>query len=181
MNTSSRTCSIAAIALTVAACGGGGGSSDSAVPPAAANKAPTVSSVQGQSVAQDASSDVIAFSVSDPEATAVAVTAESSNPEVISADGIQLQGNDEARALVLTPMEGAAGTSTVTLTATDAAGASTQQSFDVTVTSEQRSFREMVGTAIAHEAEAEGEQIVGYSWVDNPEDDETAFDHLFER
>lgn len=182
MKPSLRNLWTAMVALLLAACGGGGGGSAvNQPPPTAANKPPVISAVDGQTVSQDASSDVIAFSVSDPEATAVSVTVESSDPEVISADGVQLQGNDGARSLVLTPVEGAAGKSTVTLVATDAAGVSARQTFDVTVTSEQRSFREMVGTAVAQEAESEGEQIVGYSWVDNPEDDETAFDHLFER
>ena len=174
-----RTLSPALLTLALAACGGGGSSDPAVTPPAAANAPPTISTVQSKSVAQDASSDVVAFSVSDPEATAVSVTVESSNPEVISADGVQLQGNDASRGFVLTPMEGAAGTSTVTLIATDAQGLSTRQPFEVTVTSEQRSFREMVGTAHAQEAESEGEETAGYSWVDNPEDDETAFDHLF--
>ena len=181
MKHSLRTLSPAVLTLALAACGGGGGSSDPTVtePPAAANAPPTISTVQSQSVAQDASSDVIAFSVSDAEASAVSVTVESSDPELISADGVQLQGNDASRGLVLIPIDGASGTSTVTLIATDAAGLSTRQSFEVAVTSEQRSFREMVGAAHAQEAESEGEEIAGYSWVDNPEDDETAFDHLF--
>lgn len=181
---SSCTFAIAAFALALAGCGGGSGSSGSEVADpqaAAANTPPTISSVQSQSVAQDASSDVISFTVSDVEsnAAAVAVTAESSNPELISVDGIQLSGNGASRALLLTPNDGAAGSSTVTLTATDAEGLSARQSFDVTVTAEERSFREMVDTAHAQEAESEGEQIVGYSWVDNPQDDDTAFDHLF--
>ncbi|MGH8178388.1 MAG: Ig-like domain-containing protein [Steroidobacter sp.] len=178
---------LAAVALTLTACGGGGGSSGSgppaaAPPPPAVNTAPTIANLSAsQTVAQDASSEPTAFSVNDVEsgASAVMVTAESSNPELISAHGVQLSGNDASRSLLLTPMEGVAGTSTVTITATDSAGLSTQQVVDVTVTSEQRSFREMVGTAYAKDDDVEGEQITGYSWVDNPEEDDTAFDHLF--
>lgn len=179
---------LAAFALSLTACGGGGGGSSASGPPVAAppppavNTAPTIADLAAsQSVAQDSSSDLIAFNVSDAEtpASALNVTVESSDPQLIAPEAILLSGNDTSRALLLTPADGMAGTSTVTITATDAQGLSTQQSVDVTVTSEQRSFKEMVGTAYAKGDDVEGEQITGYSWVDNPEDDDTAFDHLF--
>jgi hypothetical protein len=173
------------VAVTLAACGGGGGGSESGMPAAptppaaAANSPPTISSVASQSIAQDAVSDPIAYEVSDSQLATVTMTADSSNPELIATDAISLTGNGGSRALMLTPTAGESGTAKVTLTATDAQGASSQQSFDVTVTSEQRSFREMVGAAYGKETETEGEQIVGYSWVDTAEDDEAAFDNLF--
>jgi len=181
MKHSSSALSAAAIAVILGACGGGGGSSAPVAnsPAPTSNAPPTISAVPSQSLPQDASSDVIEFNVSDPEATAVSVTAQSSNAALIAPEGIQLMGNDGARRLLLSPMQGAAGAATITLIATDAAGMTAQQTFDVEVTSKQRSFREMVGTAYEHDAESEGETIVGYSWVDNPEDDDTAFDHLF--
>lgn len=180
---------IAGFALALAACGGGGGGSSNQAPPGgntpppAANTAPTISSLSpDESLAQDSSSEPIAFSVGDAESSGagVTVTAESSNPELISAEGILVAGNDDSRSLMLTPTEGAAGAATITITATDSAGLSTRQALDVSVTSEQRSFREMVGTAFGQSADAQGESIVGYSWVDNPVDDPTAFDHLFD-
>lgn len=190
MKTSWRTSlPLAGFALALAACGGGGGGGSSNepppggnAPPPVTNTAPTISSLPPEeSFAQDASSEPIAFSVNDAESTAagVTVTAESSNPELISTDGIQVAGNDDSRSLMLMPAAGAAGTATITITATDTAGLSTQQSLDVTVNSEQRSFREMVGTAFDQPLDAAGEEIAGYSWVDNPVDDPTAFDHLF--
>lgn len=172
------------VASTLAACGGGGGggSRDSGgtppPPPAAANSAPAISTIENQSVLQDAVSNVVAFDVSDPQADAITVTAESSNPELLGEDALALAGNAGSRMLVMTPAAGVAGTAKVTLTATDSQGASSQRSFDVTVTSEQRSFREMVGSAFGKDAEAADEPIVGYSWVDTAEDDPTAFDNL---
>jgi hypothetical protein len=174
----------AALASTLSACGGGSGSASggpASPPPAAVNAVPTISVVEKTSISQDAVTEPIAFTVSDPESAASVLTlaVESSNAELIPSDAIRLSGNGESRAVVLAPSDGMAGTSTITLMATDAQGASAKQSFDVTVTSEQRSFQEMVGTAMGNEAETSGEQIVGFSWVDNPEEDDTAFDHMF--
>lgn len=192
MKISSRTAcfgsmGITALALTLAACGGGGSSGNDSPgagnpPPAAANTAPKIGDLAAsESIAQDASSPPLAFSVSDAEASAstVAVTVESSDAALISPEAVMLSGNDSSRALTVTPTEDMAGTSTITVTATDAEGLSTQQSIAVTVTSQQRSFPEMVGTAYAKDDEAEGEPVVGYSWVDESQDDETAYDYLF--
>lgn len=172
-----------AVATVLAACGGGGGGSDnpgSTPPPApaATNTAPTIATIDKQSVLQDAVSDPIAFDVSDAQSDAITLTAESSNPELFSGDALAFGGDGAARTLILTPAAGVAGTAKVTVTATDSQGASSQQSFDVTVTSEQRSFRDMVGTAFGAEVETAGEPIVGYSWVDTASDDPTAFDNL---
>lgn len=177
---------ITALSLTLAACGGGSSGNDSSVagapPPAAANTAPKIADLAAsESIAQDSSSAPLVFSVNDAEASAssVNVTVESSDAALIAPEAVVLSGNDSSRALMVTPTEDMAGTSTLTVTATDAQGLSTQRSIAVTVTSQQRSFPEMVGTAYARDDEAEGEPVVGYSWVDESQDDETAYDHLF--
>lgn len=180
-----RASAVAAVAFAMGIAGCGGGSSNdqsTAVPPPTANAAPTISGLSAtQTVAQDAISEPIVFSVSDAEsaASAVDVSAESSNLELLPVEGMELSGNDTSRTLVLVPAAGVSGAATIMLTATDAAGMSTRQSFNVDVTSQQRSFKEMVGTAFSKGAETDGEQIVGSAWVDNPEDDEAAFDQLF--
>ena len=137
--------------------------------------------MQSVSVAQDGVSEPIAFTVSDAQSpsSALTLTVESSAQELMPNEAIAIYGNDESRSLVLVPAEGAAGMVSITLMVTDQDGASARQSFDVTVTSEQRSFPEMVGSAIAKEEDTEGEQTVGYVWVDDPEEDDAAFDHLF--
>jgi hypothetical protein len=178
---------MAAVASTLTACGGGGGGGGSPPsgvtppPPVAVNTAPTMSEMTKVSIAQNAVSEPTAFTVGDAEsaASALTLTVESSNSELLPSDAITLAGNDESRTLVLAPTDGIAGTATVTLILSDAEGASTRQSFDVDVTSEQRSFPEMVTSAIGNEEDAEGEQIVGFNWVDDPEEDDAAFDQLF--
>jgi hypothetical protein len=178
---------LSAMSLTLVACGGGGGggyeqqSSSPPPSPAAANTAPTVSAIANQTIKQDAVSDVIAFEVADAQSgpSALTVTVESSNAELVGPDALRVSGNAGARSIVLTPAVDMSGTATVTLIATDPEGLSTRQPFEVSVTTEQRSFREMVGTAYAQETDTDGESVVGYTWVDKAEDDEAAFDTLF--
>ena len=175
------------LAVTVsglAACGGGGSSTGSvppAGPPAAANTAPTITGLTGSLIiAMDSSNEPVAFNVADAEspADAVKVTVTSSNSQLFAPDAIQLSGNAGERALLLRPAEGGAGTSAVTITATDAQGLSVQRTLDVSVTSEERSFHAMVDSAFARAEDAAAENTVGYNWVDNPEDDDTSFDRL---
>ena len=179
----SSTLLLIAMSATLSACGGGGSGSGGAVttpPPPASNSPPTVSAVQSQTIQQDAIGDPITFEVGDAQSgpSAVSLAAESSNSELIADAGISLAGDGASRTITLTPAAGIAGTTTLTLVASDQEGATTRQSFDVTVTSEQRSFREMVGTAFDQQEEGDGESIAGYSWVDTAEDDDAAFDNL---
>lgn len=176
-----------AVGLALTACGGGGGSSGdspptgSAPPPAAANTPPAISNLPAtKSVAQDANSGPVAFSVSDAESAAagISIAVASSNPELIPADAIQVTGNNADRMLQMTPTDGVAGAARITITATDSEGLSTQQPIDVTVTSTERSFVEMVNTTFAKPLEDVAEETSGFSWVDNPEEDPTAFDNL---
>lgn len=174
---------LGAVAAMMGACSSGssGGPEDSGTPPAAANTAPKISGLPAtEGIGQDSSSAPIAFQISDAEspASALNVTVASSDPALISPQAVQLAGNAGARELLITPVGGATGTSTLTISATDSARVSTTQTIDVTVTGEQRSLREMIGTAYGKSPEAQAEETAGYAWVDNPQE-ETAFDHLF--
>lgn len=179
---------IAAFGVALTACGGGGGGSASSSPPAssaspqaAANTPPAIANLPAtESVAQDSNTGPVAFAVSDAESAAagISITVASSNPELIPADAIQVAGNNADRMLLLTPMDGVAGAATITITATDSEGLSTQRPIDVTVTSTQRSFMEMVNTSFAKPIEDTAEETSGFNWVENPEEDPTAFDNL---
>lgn len=174
---------LGAVVAAIAGCSGGSsnGGEDPGAPPAAVNTAPKISGLPSDhGIEQDSSSGPIAFEISDAESAAstVRVSVASSDPALIATEAIQLAGNGGAREILLTPVDGANGKSTVTISATDSAGVSTTQAMEVTVTSEQRSLREMIDTAYAKGPEAQGEETVGFSWVDNPQE-ETAFDHLF--
>ena len=75
----------------------------------------------------------IAFTASDPEGQPVAVTAASSNSAVVPLTGIVLGGSTSSRTVTVNPAAGAAGQSTITLTASDGVRQGAR-SFVVTVT-----------------------------------------------
>lgn len=172
----------ATVAALTAGCGGGGSSSEgSAVSPSSVNTAPTITGLtEGISIAQDSSSEPVTFRISDAEAApdTLQLSVASSNTELLTTDAIELVGNEGERALLLRPTEDASGATTLTITATDAQGLSVQRTLNVNVTSKERSFREMVDTAYARQADGAAEETTGYDWVDNPEDDDKSFDHL---
>ncbi len=79
------------------------------------------------------SSGPLAFTVSDPDGSGVAVTASSSNTAVVAAAGITLAGTGPNRTVAISTAGAASlGTTTITLTASDGA-LSTAASFTVTV------------------------------------------------
>lgn len=179
-----RLATLGSALLALAACSGGGGGGDASAPPSGDNTPPSIAGLTADvTIPQDASSEPIRFNVSDAESEpgAIQVEADSSNPEILSADGIALSGPGQARTLVLTPEEGAHGLATITLRARDADGLMATSAISVTVTTVERSFKEMVQTAFAKPADGSPEETRGFTWVDDPQDDPRAFDHLLRR
>ena len=146
------------------------------------NTAPTISGlVTAQSIAQDESGDTLSFSINDAQSAPADITLSiASSDPLISSDAVRLGGTGATRTLTIAPEDGVSGSAVVTVTATDPSGAVTTAAVNVTVTSEQRSFTEMVNTAYAKSETDEAEAITGFSWVDNPSEDPDAFDALFE-
>ena len=178
---------VVALASMAAGCGGGGGyggggSGSGDPPPNGSNKAPTISGlVTSQSIAQDELSDLLAFTIADADspATDISLTVSSSSA-VIDQDGLQIGGNGANRMLVIAPAEGASGNAIVTVTATDPSGASSTAKVNVTVSSGQRTFTEVVGTALLKSFDDEAERVSGYSLVDDTNEDPNVFDYLVE-
>jgi len=100
----------------------------------AADTAPFVTGVANQTRSASAVIGPLNFFVADAEtaASALTVTAASSNPTILPASGITLGGIDVHRTLMLTPAANQFGTAIVTLTVSDGALTGSQQ-FTVTI------------------------------------------------
>jgi len=97
--------------------------------------APTISSIEDQSINIGTPSEEISFTISDEVVAAnlITVTATSSNQELIADSSIELGGTDENRTIRFTPVAGASGTADITIEATDPGGKKSVQIFKVTV------------------------------------------------
>ncbi|OUS70620.1 hypothetical protein B1748_28145 [Paenibacillus sp. MY03] len=97
--------------------------------------APTISTIEDQSINISDPSEVIDFTVGDEyfSADLITVTATSSNQELIADSSIVIGGTDENRTISFTPVAGASGTADITIEATDPSGKKSVQIFTVTV------------------------------------------------
>src|SRR6185503_3110051 len=104
------------------------------------NDPPTMTGIINQSIADDMSTGVLPFAVSDVETPAdrLTVTASSSDTSLVPLSNIVLGGNGTNRALIVTPAGHRSGSAIITLTVTDGSGGSTNTSFTVTVAAPNR-------------------------------------------
>ena len=102
----------------------------------ATNSSPTISDITNRTIVEDGSTSVITFTIGDAETAAadLVVTAASSNTNKIPVSGIVLGGSGANRTVQVFPAANQVGQATVTLTVTDAGGASNGDSFIVTIT-----------------------------------------------
>ncbi|MCA8917546.1 MAG: hypothetical protein KDB32_00505 [Planctomycetes bacterium] len=99
------------------------------------NNAPTITVIGDQSIAMNANTGALAFTVDDIEdaATALAVTATSNNQVlVVPGTDITLGGSGATRTILVTPQTNGVGAALITVTVTDTNGASTDTTFTVT-------------------------------------------------
>ncbi|WP_158262484.1 MULTISPECIES: beta strand repeat-containing protein [Pirellulaceae] len=101
---------------------------------AAANTAPTISSVDDQSIDQDAATDPLAFTIGDAESAVedLIVSVESDNPALVDPAGIIVTGEGADKTLVVTPLATATGTANITISVSDGEETTTE-SFLLTV------------------------------------------------
>jgi len=139
---------LAATTLLVAACGGSDHQSMTSTAPM--NRAPVISGITDKSVDQDTPLSVD-FSVQDPETMAdkLKVTAIASDGTVFPADGLVLSGTGATRTLTLTPREAATGATSIALLVTDADGAFSSRTFNVSVNAKTVSMKSWTTDAFA--------------------------------
>ncbi|MBN2508147.1 MAG: DUF11 domain-containing protein [Verrucomicrobia bacterium] len=101
-----------------------------------AHHLPTLSAIGPRTMSEDTVLGPLAFTVSDAEtpAASLTVTAASSNPALVSPEGLGLGGSGPSRTLTLTPLPDQFGTATITLTVADLDQGIATHSFLLTVT-----------------------------------------------
>jgi hypothetical protein len=99
------------------------------------NAAPTISSIADQSIAANASTGALSFTIGDAEtpASSLTVTGSSSNQSLVPNANIVFGGDAASRTVTVTPATNQTGTATITLTVSDGTLA-TSGSFSLTVT-----------------------------------------------
>lgn len=97
-----------------------------------ANPAPVISPIPATSTVQNRSVTVN-FTVTDPNSSAVNVSAGSDNPTLVSASGLVLGGVGSSRSLTITPTPGQSGNALITITATNTSGFTSRVSFSLAV------------------------------------------------
>lgn len=87
----------------------------------AKNTAPTISNILDLNAEYNSAFEPIAFTIGDQhiDASKLSVTLSSSNTSLINQDSVRITGDGATRTLYLNPVEGASGTSTITLTVSD--------------------------------------------------------------
>ncbi|MEW4455928.1 Ig-like domain-containing protein [Bremerella sp. JC817] len=85
------------------------------------NTAPTISSVEDQAIDQDTATDPLLFTIGDAETAAeeLTVSVESDNAELVDPAGIIVTGEGADKTLIVTPLAGATGSATITISVSD--------------------------------------------------------------
>jgi len=101
-----------------------------------ANDPPTIAAISDQTTAESTATPAISFKVNDLDnaPASLTVTATSSNVPLVPVANINLAGSGEDRTVAITPVAGASGTTTITVTVSDGL-ATASTSFQLTVTS----------------------------------------------
>jgi uncharacterized repeat protein (TIGR01451 family) len=99
------------------------------------NDPPAISALTDLTLNEDTSGGPVAFTVGDAEtaAASLSLTAASSNTSLLPTNGISFGGSGSNRTVSITPLASQFGTSQVTVTVTDAGGASASSQFRLTV------------------------------------------------
>jgi len=100
------------------------------------NDRPVLSRIANQTINQNTSTTVLAFTVTDVEtpAESLSVVPSSSNPFLVPASGLVLNGTGTNRTLIVTPVTNQFGSALITLTASDPNGGVSGRNFRLTVT-----------------------------------------------
>lgn len=168
-------CVAGAVVMLAAGCS----SSRDAAPATPANVAPTVRAPAAQAVNQDTVVGPLSFTIADDltDVSALVVRAESSDGMVVANEDITLSGAGATRMIQLRPREASTGTTTITLSATDAAGLMTRSTFGVTFNSVPASLSLSAQAAFAKGENDTPDAVNGFTFS---EDADVSLDGLLQ-
>ena len=116
----------------------------------------------------------------DSGAGNVTLTATSSDPSIVPAEGVVLGGSGANRTLQITPAAEAFGNATITIRATDPGGLAAQQAVRVTVNGVFVSFTTTVNDWFVLGENADEPLLSGFTFTQDADDDPAAFDVLLQ-
>ena len=181
MNTLYKTLIISTTVLIVGAC-----SKDSRAPYVPApeptdNTAPVIADVAEQQISADGSSEGITLSLSDNSSAAeqLVLLVSSSDPSVITDQGLVISGDGAQRTLVITPVPDTIGSSNIMLSVTDAANNNATSMFAVNVIANSVSARSFVNDVLTVDENQDPLFVNGIELIQDIEND-TEFDYLLE-
>jgi hypothetical protein len=155
-------------ALAVTACGGGDGSGS-----ASQGAAPTVSDFSSQNVNQDTLVSAN-FTVSDDGGTdALMVSASTSDPSIVSIDGITITGSGANRTVKVMPAEDATGRVNIQISAMDAQGNVGVSILPLRFNAVNQSIRAFTTARFAKDENDTPVQVSGFTFVQDADDDNT--------
>lgn len=161
---------LAVTALVVTACGGGGGGGSGSPPQGAA---PTVSDFASQSANQDTLASA-SFTVSDDGgADALTLSASTSDPSIVSIDGIAFTGSGANRTVNVTPAEDATGRVNIQISAKDAQGNVGFNILPLTFNAVNQSILDYTSSTFAKDENDTPVQVSGFTFVQDADDDNT--------
>ncbi len=157
------------VAALLAAC-----SSDSTGDRQPANQPPTVSAIPATNTVANTPSQPIAFSVSDENLAALAISASSDRPELVPNDAFVIAGTGAQRSLTITPVVDRKGDAMITVIARDANGLAASSSFLLTVAAEERSMQQFARETFLGSEDDEPALINAVEFTQDADDDDFA-------
>jgi hypothetical protein len=172
---------LGAAAIAAAACGGGSGSSAPPMGGGSEPSGPSIGVVQNVAVNQDATA-MVPLMVTDMRApiSSLTITATAADNTLVLPQGIQVQSDNGAPTLHLTPAEDAIGSTVIRVSVTDPQGGMVQQSFTLTVNAVNVSFTTYAQSVLA-KAETDTPATVNGFMLVQDADDSMVFDSMLQQ
>jgi len=166
------TSTLAATVLLAACSGGNGNGGGRVIEPE--NLAPTVAAIPDQSNTANLPVAPISIAVDDEDVAGLQVTVAADNTVLLPDGSLQLTGEGAIRRLTVVPAVDTVGDALLTVTATDGGGLTASQTFRLTITPQQQSFAEFVGSVFALPADAEPQPVNALELVPDLTDEDVA-------